>query len=84
MDNNEIKPIFCGVLEKMDVRWMRLEDGSRCMPYLYSNADTDSNKYRVNNCPSCGKYVDVIELMAKSYRLGSIHTIKNFTKQIKS
>jgi hypothetical protein len=39
----------------MDLGWMRLEDGTKCMPYILGNKD--DNKYRVNNCPSCGKYV---------------------------
>ena len=47
--------ICCGVLERMDLGWMRLEDGTKCMPYILGNKD--DNKYRVNNCPSCGKYV---------------------------
>ena len=47
--------ICCGVLEKMRLGWMKLEDGTRCMPYI--KGDSDENMYRVNNCPSCGKYV---------------------------
>lgn len=51
--------ICCGVLERMQLGWMKLEDGSKCMPYI--EGDNDNNKYRVNNCPSCGKYVrDII------------------------
>jgi len=51
--------ICCGVLERMSLGWMKLEDGRRCMPYI--DGLGDGNKYRVNNCPSCGKYVrDVI------------------------
>lgn len=51
--------ICCGVLEKMQIKWMKLEDGAKCMPYI--NGHSDNNMYRVNNCPSCGKYVrDVI------------------------
>jgi hypothetical protein len=51
--------ICCGVLERMELGWMKLEDGSRCMPYIKGHSDT--NMYRVNNCPSCGKYVrDII------------------------
>ena len=42
--------ICCGVLERM-----QLEDGTRCMPYIKGHSD--ENDYRVNNCPSCGKYV---------------------------
>lgn len=47
--------ICCGVLERMNLGWMRLEDGTRCMPYIKGHSD--ENMYRVNNCPSCGKYV---------------------------
>ena len=51
--------ICCGVLEKLQLGWMKLEDGSKCMPYIKGNSD--ENMYRVNNCPSCGKYVrDII------------------------
>lgn len=47
--------ICCGVLERMELGWMKLEDGTRCMPYIKGHSD--KNMYRVNNCPSCGKYV---------------------------
>jgi len=47
--------VCCVVLEKMDLGWMELEDGSKCMPYIKGSSDSDM--YRVNNCPSCGKYV---------------------------
>lgn len=47
--------ICCGVLERMQLGWMSLEDGARCMPYIKGHSD--DNMYRVNNCPSCGKYV---------------------------
>ena len=51
--------ICCGVLERMQFGWFKLEDGSRCMPYILGHSD--KIMYRVNNCPSCGKYVrDVI------------------------
>lgn len=51
--------ICCDVLERMELGWMTLEDGSKCMPYIKGHSD--ENMYRVNNCPSCGKYVrDVI------------------------
>ena len=51
--------ICCGVLERMQLGWMKLEDGRKCMPYI--DGHSDENMYRVNNCPSCGKYVrDVI------------------------
>jgi len=47
--------ICCGILERMKLEWMKLEDGTKCMPYIKGNLD--ENMYRVNNCPSCGKYV---------------------------
>ena len=47
--------VCCGVLEKMNLGWMKLEDGTRCMPYIKGHSD--EVMYRVNNCPSCGKYV---------------------------
>jgi len=47
--------ICCGVLEKMNLGWMKLEDGTKCMPYI--KGLSDENMYRVNNCPYCGKYV---------------------------
>lgn len=47
--------VCCGVLERMDIKWMLLADGSKCMPYI--KGVLDENMYRVNNCPSCGKYV---------------------------
>jgi hypothetical protein len=47
--------VCCGVLEKMNLSWMKLEDGNKCMPYIKGHLD--ENMYRVNNCPSCGKYV---------------------------
>jgi hypothetical protein len=46
--------ICCGVLEKMPISWMALEDGTKCMPYIIGE---DGVKYRVNHCPSCGAYV---------------------------
>jgi hypothetical protein len=49
----------CGILERMGLEWMRLDDGTKCIPYIKGHSD--GNLYRVNNCPSCGKYVrDII------------------------
>jgi hypothetical protein len=45
----------CGVLERMQLGWMKLEDGTRCMPYIKGHSD--ENMYRVIHCPSCGEYV---------------------------
>jgi hypothetical protein len=39
----------------MELGWMLQEDGTKCMPYI--NGHSDENMYRVNHCPSCGKYV---------------------------
>jgi len=39
----------------MDLGWMTLEDGTKCMPYIEGHSDT--NMYRVNYCPVCGKHV---------------------------
>ncbi len=47
--------ICCGVLERLQIGWMKFEDDIRCMPYIKGHSD--ENMYRVNNCPSCGKYV---------------------------
>ena len=61
LNNLETKPctihgvVCCGVLEKMNLGWMKLEDGTKCMPYIKGHSD--EVVYRVNNCPSCGKYV---------------------------
>ena len=63
--------ICCGVLERMNLGWMKLEDGTRCMPYIKGHSD--ENMYRVNNCPSCGKYVrDVMILSVESNGGGMI------------
>jgi hypothetical protein len=47
--------ICCGNLEKMNINWMVLEDGTKIMPFLEDKKD--NTKWRVNNCPSCGAYV---------------------------
>ena len=39
--------ICCGVLEKMNIGWMKLEDGTKCMPYIKGKEDKDM--YRINN-----------------------------------
>lgn len=48
--------ICCGNLERMDINWMVLEDGTRLMPYINSK-ESEVVKLRINNCPSCGAYV---------------------------
>jgi hypothetical protein len=50
-----IHGVCCGVLEKMNLGWMKLENGTKCMPYIKGHSD--ENMYRVNYCPSCGEYV---------------------------
>ena len=60
-DNSQAKPldkttvICCGNLEKMNINWMFLNDGTKIMPFIKDKKD-DTN-WRVNNCPSCGAYV---------------------------
>lgn len=46
--------ICCGILEQMNLGWMKLEDGTKCMPFIRGISD-GNNMYRVNYCPSCGK-----------------------------
>lgn len=55
--------ICCGVLEKINLGWMKLEDGTKCMPYIKGHSD--EIMYRINNCPSCGKYVR--DVMVKQF-----------------
>ena len=71
--------VCCGVLEKMNLGWMKIEDGTKCMPYIKGHSD--EVMYRVNNCPSCGKYVrDVmiqpLHTTAKHWRCGGIAVLK--------
>ena len=47
-------PICCGVLEKMDLQWMKTESGIKVMPFI---SGINMITYRVNHCPSCGVYV---------------------------
>ncbi len=58
----ELENVCCCVLEKINIGWMYLDDGSRCLPYI-SNFKGDM--YRVNYCPSCGKYVRDIIILPK-------------------
>ena len=46
--------ICCGVLEQMTLGWIKLEDGTKCAPFVYGKG---IEMLRVNHCPSCGKYV---------------------------
>ena len=48
-------PQCCGNLEKININWMVLEDGTKIMPFLEDK--NDNTKWRVNHCPSCGAYV---------------------------
>ena len=53
---NADRKLLKGTVEhKGQLGWMKLEDGTKCMPYIKGHSD--ENMYRVNNCPSCGKYV---------------------------
>lgn len=52
--------VCCDILEKMNIDWMKDEDGNKIMPFIYSNSD--ETMYRVNFCPSCGKNVRSIVL----------------------
>ena len=47
--------ICCGALEKLDIRWMYLDDQTKCMPHI-KNIHEDKD-FRVNFCPVCGKNV---------------------------
>lgn len=60
-NGNSTKPpvICCGVLEKMLIAWMVMEDGTKVMPFISGD---DGSKYRVNHCPSCGAYVRDVQL----------------------
>jgi hypothetical protein len=54
---NEV--ICCGVLERMNIQWMRKINGTVCFPYIIGYSDI--NMYRISYCPSCGKRIaDVI------------------------
>jgi hypothetical protein len=46
--------ICCGVIEKMTINWMLLDDGMRCLPHIIGH---DGERYKVNYCPSCGKEI---------------------------
>lgn len=49
----------CDVLEKMDIGWMKIGKNVKCMPYIKDH--NGEILYRVNCCPSCGKYIrDII------------------------
>jgi hypothetical protein len=50
-----LNSVCCDVLDRMSIKWMFLDDGARCMPYI--NGYSDENMYRINYCPSCGKYI---------------------------
>lgn len=56
IQNDEEKTQFCcEVLEKLNIGWMVLENGDKCLPYIRGHSD--ENMYKVNYCPSCGKYI---------------------------
>lgn len=62
VDKKENKPevICCGALEQLTLGWMKMEDGTKIMPYI--NNYVNGQMYRVNYCPSCGKYVRDAEI----------------------
>lgn len=45
--------ICCSSLEELDIRWMYLDDQTKCMPHI-KNIQQDKD-FRVNFCPVCGK-----------------------------
>ena len=50
--NNLITDVICcGTLEKMKIEWMEMEDGTKCMPFIWGK---NQPIYKVNKCPSCG------------------------------
>jgi len=58
--------ICCEVLEKLNIKWMKLEDKKKCMPYITCQADIVM--YRVNYCPSCGKNIIGIMIEPKKIK----------------
>lgn len=50
----------CNALEKINIIWMKTEDGNKCMPFIMNNES--NTMYRVNYCPSCGIDIGLIEL----------------------
>ncbi len=59
MEENE-NVICCGILEKMEIRWMYIDDETKVLPHLLSKeGDT---RYKVNYCPSCGKDIAGIQI----------------------
>jgi len=54
MKQTKEEKICCGVLEKMDINWMVMEDGTKLMPFIKGEKMIN---YRVNHCPSCGIYI---------------------------
>lgn len=46
--------ICCGILEKMIIPGMEMEDGTKAILFIPGD---DGNNYRVNYCPSCGAYI---------------------------
>lgn len=56
----------CNTFEKLIIRfnWMKLaETGEYIMPYL----QVGDIKYRINNCPSCGKEVRNIQIKEERF-----------------
>lgn len=48
-------PICCGVLEELDILWLTLEDGTKCIPVIKGSVYTIL--HRLNYCPFFGTYI---------------------------
>ena len=59
---NQNKPC-CNVLEKLNIGWMKTEDGVKCMPFIMNKEK--NTMHRVNYCPSCGTDIRLIGLKNK-------------------
>lgn len=55
--------VCCDTLFEMNIRWMRLEDGTLVLPHL--DGLDGKTKYKVIFCPSCGK--DITGIQVKTY-----------------
>jgi len=66
IENKDNPSVCCGILEKMDIRWMHNGNGVKLMPYIENGEFEPVNaQYRVNFCPSCG--ADVRECKIKIF-----------------
>jgi hypothetical protein len=67
--------VCCDAFDKMDIKWMHLEDGGKVLPHIEGKSDT--NKYRVNYCPSCG--ANIIGIIIKPNPAKEISTILKYS-----